>query len=256
MHALSENPSLRHVDKDPALKRSQLDLWRISVACCALSVSLIAALVVLRFFRAPFFSDPLTGPTSPKLSIPPGKYGYTSQGLRRSQSESRFDRPMARTVSGAYLISPHFTVEVSVNVAAGDIAFIGVGQAVSDPNYFNEPSNCFLFRIHNLADAGVDIAAAQLGRESHFLDIRKVAAYIPGTMNRFRIVRDGDYLTMSIPSQNVSRTYSISQYNPQLGLTNDNTFLFFGNIDTGTLFSDFRVTRTAPDSESTPPNRH
>ena len=255
MHALSQNASRPPVDKAPALKQTQPDLRRISTACGALSIPVIAAWIILRAYGAPYFSDALTGPTSPRLSIPPGKYDYTSQGLRRSQSESRFDRPMVRTVSGAYLTIPHFTVEVSVNVMAGDIAFFGVGQAVNDPNYFDEPSNCFLFRIHNLADARVDIAAAQLGRESHFLDIRKVAVYVPGTMNRFRIVRDGDYLTLSIPSQNVSRTYSISQYNPQLGLTNDNTFLFFGNIDTGTVFSDFRLTRTTPDSESTPPNQ-
>lgn len=157
---------------------------------------------------------------------------------------------MVRTVSGAYLTIPRFAFEVSVDVAAGDIAFIGLGQAVSDPNYFHEPGNCFLFRIHNLADARVDIAAAQLGRENHFLDTRKAAAYIPGTRNRFSIVRDGDYVTLSMPGQNVSRTYSISQYNPQLGLTNDNTYLFFGNIDPGTVFSDFKVTRTTPDRET------
>jgi hypothetical protein len=223
----------------------------VFLAAGLLGIFALAAFAILGRSRSPYFSDPLTGPTSPKLSIPAGKYGYTPQGLRRNQSASGLDRAMVRTVSRAYLTTPHFTGEVSVNVAAGDIAFVGVGQATNDADDIGEPSNCFLFRILNLADTQIDVAAAQTGRETHFLDIRKVAAYVPGTTIRFRIVRDGDYVTLSIPSQNVSQTYSISQYNAQLGLTADNTCLFFGNTAVGTVFSNFSVGPTAaPDDEA------
>jgi hypothetical protein len=225
---------------------NRLPIYAAGVVAGIFALGVVA---MLARSRAAYFSDPLTGPSSPKLSIPAGKYGYTPQGLRRNQSESGIDRAVVRTVSGTYLTTLHFTGEVSVNVAAGDTAFFGVGQATNDPNFIGEPSNCFLFRILNLADTQIDIAAAQAGRETHFLDIRKVAAYIPGTTNRFRIERDGDYVTLSIPSHNVRQTYSISQYNAQLGLTPDNTYLFFGNTGAGTVFSNFSIGPTAADDD-------
>lgn len=223
-----------------------------------LGVGVTLAIVVAAAFgvgvlsapRAAYFSDPLTGPTSSRLSIPAGKYAHTPQGLRREQSDDRLDRPIVKTVSGAYLTVPHFTAAVTVDVAPGDIAFIGFGQAVNDRTYFSEPGHCFAFRIHHLAETRIDIAASFAGRDLHFLNIRRVGVYVPGVTNRFRIVRDGDYVTLSIPSLNVSRTFSISQYNAQLGLTNENTHLFFTNIGTGTVFSNFQVSRDATEPEA------
>jgi hypothetical protein len=48
----------------------------------ALTVASLAALIIFTVSRAPSFSDPLTGPASPKLSIPAAKYGDTRDGPR------------------------------------------------------------------------------------------------------------------------------------------------------------------------------
>ena len=157
---------------------------------------------------------------------------------------------MVRTASLAYLQTTPFIADVSVNVATDDIAYVGLGQATSDLRYYHEPSNCFLFRIHNVGFTGIIAAATHVGGEAHFLDTRMIGSYAPGTTEIFRIERDGDYVTLSIPSQNVSRTFSISQFNAQLGLTAENTCLFFGNTGVGTVFSNFRITRTATDDET------
>jgi hypothetical protein len=213
-----------------------------------------AGLIALAFFdrsSSPYFSDPLTGPNSPKLSIPAGKYGYTPQGLRRVQSDNLVDRPMIRTVSGAYLRATHFTFEVSAKVAADDLSFFGFGQAVRDPGYYNEPSHCFSLGIANLGSATIGATVVQVGaEEAHYLDKHELGTYVPGTTETVRIVRDGDYLTLSVPRQNIHRTYSISQYNAQLGLTNENTCLFFGSTSVGTVFSNVRVTRSATEDKT------
>ncbi len=219
-----------------------------------LAVMGLATLVTLARSRAWYFSDALAGPNSPKLSIPAGKYGYTPLGLRRNQSDDDVDRPMVRTVSGAYLQLTHFTAEVTVTMAPDDIAFIGFGQGAPDRDYFNEPSGGFLFRIHNVGYSAITAAANCVGGEAHFLDNRLLGTYVPGTTEKFRIVRAGDYVTLALPRQNVAQTYSISQYNAQLHLTPENTCLFFGNTGVGTVFSDFRITPATADSDSPPPN--
>ena len=221
----------------------------------ALIVAGLVAFAVLSPSRSLYFFDPLTGPTSPKLSIPLGKYGYTSEGLRRNQSEQGMDRPVVKTISGAYLQTSRFTAEVNITMADDDIAFVGVGQATTDPSYYNEPANCFLFRIHSIGYNRIKIAVAQLGGASRYLDDRDLGPYIRGTTETLRIVRDGDYVTLSVPSRNVSRTYSISQYNAQLGLTAENTHLFFSNTGVGTVFSNFRVTPTAATNDQSSPGQ-
>ena len=220
-----------------------------------LTVSGLAAFAILAPSCSQYFSDPLTGPTSPKLSIPPGKYGYTAQGLRRNQSDNGMDRPVVKTASGAYLKTTRFIADVSIRMAEDDIAYFGLGRATNDPDYDNEKTNCFMFRIHNMGYNGIQVAAVQVGGDNRYLDEREIGTYLPGTTENFRIVRDGDYVALSIPSQNVSRTYSISQYNAQLGLTSENTHLFFGNTSVGTVFSNFRVTPTAAASDKAPPDR-
>jgi hypothetical protein len=219
-----------------------------------LTVAGLAAFAILTPSRSPYFTDPLTGPTSSKLSIPPDKYGYTPQGLRRNQSDNSVDRPVVKTVSGAYLNATRFTAEVSVKVTEDDIAFIGLGRATNDPDYNNEPANCFLFRIHNVGYNRIQVAVTNMGGPNCYLDEHEIGTYIPGTTENFRIVREGDYVTLSIPSQNVSRTYSISQYNAQLGLTSENTHLFFGNTGVGTVFSNFRIARAAAANDHPSPD--
>jgi hypothetical protein len=118
---------------------------------------------------------------------------------------------VVKTSAGDYFTTTHFTAELSITLAEDDLVYFGLGQAVNDAGYFNEPGNCLMFRIHNIGYSGIVAAATQVGGASHFLDNREIGTYVPGTKERFRIQRDGDYVTLSVPSQNVSRTYSISQ---------------------------------------------
>ncbi len=221
--------------------------WRARFAApAAMALALVAlALPTASSAQSIAFSDPLTGPTSPNLSIP-SDYSYTAQGLQRTGGAVY--RSLVKTASGAYLTAAQFTAEVSVNVAFGDIAFIGLGQGALDPNYGpNEPSNGFVFRIHNLSGySQIDTAAVTLASSNsgnHYLQVGGISNYSPGSTTVFRIVRDGDNVTLSVPSQNASRTYSIAQYNAKVGLTNANTYVFFGSGNTGTRFANLAITR-------------
>jgi len=221
-------------------------------------VRVLAAVLALVFLLPPaqsfaqsqvFFSDPLTGPSSPNLSIPFNKFGYTPAGLLRvSDDGSGVDRPIVKTVSGGYLTETAFTAEITVNVGANDIAYFGLGQGTTNPAYYNEPSNAFVFRIHNwYGYTGIQADAESGLTANPFLASPYASDSYTGSSTTFRIVRNGDSLTLSVPSSGASRTYSVSQYAGLMGLTAANTFLFFGNTNaTGTVFSNLSVTRPLP----------
>src|ERR1043166_1242459 len=103
-----------------------------------------------------FFSDALTGPTSPNLSIPLTKYSYTADGLARTYVDPTInptgneidDRELVRTLSSAYFTTD-FTASITVDIrGAKDISYFGFGVGNMDPNYYNEAAHNFLFRIH------------------------------------------------------------------------------------------------------------
>ncbi len=186
------------------------------------------------------FSDLLRGPSSPNLSIP-AEYSYTAQGLQRTSSG--IYRSMVKTVSGAHLTSTQFTAEVAVNVAFGDIAFVGLGQGVANPNYGpNEPTNSFVFRIHNLNGyRQIDTAVAAGFSSNQFITSGGIGNYPAGSTTVFRVERNGDNVTLSVPALSISRTYSLATYGAAMGLTNTNTHFFFGSGNTGTRFSNASV---------------
>lgn len=233
----------------------------VSSACALLTVSLLAALAVpsRSFAQSLSFSDPLAGPSSPNLSIPFTKYGYLVSGLVRTQDDgSGVDRVMVKTVSGAYLTTD-FTFEVDVfrnSTSDMDINFIGFGQGTPNADYFNEPTNAFVFRIHNVfgfyrIDAAVEASSGAGGPLPALND--SIANFASGVKMRFRITRSGDTVTLSVPSQNASASFSISQWTALLGLNNSNCYLFFGSSLAGTVFSDATVTLPTPPSDTTPP---
>ncbi len=202
------------------------------------------------------FTDPLTGPTSPYLTIDLSKYTYAASGLTRTQSATGnyyngTDRPMVTTVSGAFL-SEDFEFDVDVNAPASnsDIAFVGFGQGVPNPSYFNEPSESFVFRIHNNV-AGNPIQADEEVLSGNYLPngINIIGTYTTGVTTTVRIVRSGNSVTMSVPSMGptASHTYNLSDIS---SLTALNAHLFFGNSAVGTTFSNLRVIRAA---DTTPP---
>ncbi|MDQ3068445.1 MAG: hypothetical protein M3R55_01795 [Acidobacteriota bacterium] len=113
------------------------------------------------------FSDALRGPASPNLSIPFDAYALTPEGLSRvdsaSDRENGADRPMVKTVSGAYL-SRDFVFDVDVTIPPGvqDIAFVGFGLGDQSPAMSMEPAGAFLIRIHHLPNVDVvHLAAAR-----------------------------------------------------------------------------------------------
>jgi hypothetical protein len=200
-----------------------------------------------------FFTDTLTGPSSPNLAtIPAGKYTYTASGLQRSQSSSDTDRPVVTTGLSTYLTTNNFIAEVSVMEADNDILYFGVGQGDSDPSYNNEAGHAFYFRVHNnfvnggggyygiQADVrGFTGDSSAKGYGNGFQELNTVGNYSPGSTITLRIVRNGDTITMSIVGGG-SVSYSLSAY-PALGLTDSNTRVFFGNTSVGSVFSNLKI---------------
>lgn len=202
-----------------------------------------------------FFTDPLAGPTSPNLTIPADKYSYSPAGLVRSgvstpvtNTQSTYDRPMVSTVSGGYLAGS-FTAQITVDLQANDIAFFGVGQGNDDVNFDDEPSNAFVFRIHNWFGTTIiqedAVGQAQTPGASHFLTngVQTNGSYSGPTT--VQIAVDGDNVTLSVPAQNVSYTYSLSHYAGSMGLTASNTHVFFGNTGANSVFSNLSITPIA-----------
>lgn len=192
------------------------------------------------------FTDDLSGPTSPYLTIPTGKFDYANDGLTRIQSDSGtsngVDRPVVRTISGAFL-GRNFVYEIEVlsPPETEDIIFVGFGQGMTNPSFFNEPTNSALFRIHNLGGFYRIDAAIASGLSSWPFTpiIVSVGSFVPGG-TVFRITRVDDVLTMEIDGQpGATRTFSVAS---DLWFLDDtNAHLFFANSAEGTTFRDMVV---------------
>ena len=194
-----------------------------------------------------FFTDALTGNTSPNLgAIPAGKYGYTPSGLLRTQSSSTTDRPMVTTGLGTYLTASNFTAEVTVTLANVDLLYFGLGRGDSDPTYYNEPANAFYFRVHSGWQGNYSIQADARNSGSSVFVVNQIGSYTLGSTITLRIVRAGDTVTMSVVGGG-SVSYNISAF-PSLGLTNSNTRVFFGNSTVGSVFSDLAIYEALPDT--------
>jgi hypothetical protein len=201
------------------------------------------------------FTDPLTGPVSPALSIPFDKYALTAAGLLRKQSESGtengLERPLIRTVSGDYL-SRDFVFEIDVTIPAnhGDIAFVGFGSARNWLEGDNEPTDAFLFRIHNLPSMpfyGIDLTIADpdggQGYRNRYRVFERVAEYTPGKPMRFQISHKAGVVTLAIPAlPGASMSFTRDRYD---GLFDASAaYLFFGNSSEGTTFNNASVRRS------------
>ena len=242
---------------------SVLRAWKAGLALSLLFAAVVATTTsALAQTSALNFTDPLTGPSSPYLTIPTSKYSYSANGLIRSQSNNgatygngdpNSDRPMVKTVSGAFLSEDfEFDVDVTSPASMTDLIYVGFGQGIPNPNYFNEPTESFQFRIHNNAggyygiQAAVDVGQIPMG----FVFDQQIGTFQPGVTTTFRIVRSGSNVTLSVPSQpGASVTVPLSSV-PSLNSTN--AYLFFGNTGVGTTFSNVRVIPLRP-VDTTPP---
>jgi hypothetical protein len=212
--------------------------------------SLVIAVSAHLTAQSLFFSDNLAGPASPELSIP-NEYSYTAAGLQRTvNTGGETDRPVVKTLSDAYLTATQFTAELTMVLPGKDIAYFGLGQGTTDGSYYNEPGDALMFRVHNWDGyLGIQVSARKIAGDPFAANHEMLVPYTPGLPMTFRITRDGDSVTFSVPSADESWTYSLSQF-AVMGLTNTNTHLFFGNTFTGSVFSNFSV---VPGGNSTTP---
>jgi hypothetical protein len=195
------------------------------------------------------FRDALTGPISPTLAIPFDKYSLTPAGLLRVHSESGtengIERPLIKTVSGDYL-SKDFVFEVDVTIPKdhGDIAYVGFGAARQNATLDNEPTDAFLFRIHNLPRLSfyaIDLTVADpdggVGYRGAYREFQRMEKYTPGRTMRFRIEHRDGSITLSVPAlPDVRATFPLEKY-PNL-FDDSNAYLFLSNSSQGTTFAN------------------
>ena len=139
----------------------------------------------------------------------------------------------------------------SPTFAPDDILFIGLGEAVPDPSYFNEPQNSVNFRIHQGEFAfftgwRVDVAAHSVGFGVFtYFDI--AVGFLPpnapegglftarirksGTEVTFQILDTDPPIVVMIPDVRVAAPF----------LDASNSRIFFGNASSEYLYSDIRV---------------
>lgn len=139
----------------------------------------------------------------------------------------------------------------SPTFAPDDILFIGLGEAVPDPSYFNEPQNSINFRIHQGEFAfftgwRVDVAAHSVGFGVFtYFDI--AVGFLPPN------AIDGGLFTARIRKSGTEVTFQILDTDPPIVVTipdvrlaapfldASNSRLFFGNASSDYLYSDMRV---------------
>lgn len=132
-----------------------------------------------------------------------------------------------------------------------DILFIGLGEAIPDPSYFNEPQNSINFRIHQGLFAfftgwRVDVAAHSLGY-GEFTYFNIAVGYLPptwpgGGLFTARIRKSGSEVTFEILDANPPITVTIPDVRfaaPFLDASNSR--IFFGNASGEYLFDDMRI---------------
>jgi hypothetical protein len=224
-------------------------LWIRSLLAVSLGWLLVSPASARSPEGTPGFTDALAGPDSPAFSIPFDKFGFTPKGLVRTDSVSGTgngtDRPIVRTVSGEFL-GRDFVFDIDVTIPAGsdDIAYVGFGDGLPNPSFFNEPSRAFLFRIHHLAAIqrfSIEAAVAPPwgSAKGAYTFHETLGDYATGQRFTFRIQRLGDSLTLSVPTLSVERSLSLSQYG--WFLKGRNAFLFFSNTAQGATFSNAAV---------------
>jgi hypothetical protein len=198
------------------------------------------------------FQDALTGPVSQDLVIPFDKYSLTPVGLLRAHSESGIEngieRPIVRTTSGDYL-SKDFVFEVDVTIPAdhGDIVYIGFGAARSSPLLDNEPTDAFLFRIHNLPRLsfyGIDLTVADpdggAGYRGAYREFHRHEKYAAGQTMRFQITHRAGSVTLSVPAlPGVQATFPVDKYRDLFDI--DQAHLFLSNSSQGTTFRNMSL---------------
>jgi hypothetical protein len=138
-------------------------------------------------------------------------------------------------------------VSVALPESHDDLSYVGFGEALPNDAYNNEPTNSFLFRIHNIGgirrvDAAVGVREPLNQAYPYLAEFHSIGDITPGVLTQFRIQRRDDLVTLSSPDLNAEYTFKLSQY-PGL-FDREHAYLFFGSTTEGTRFRYFSVTAT------------
>ncbi len=210
--------------------------------------------------QSAFFVDPFMGAElGVHLTDVDGQFLLGKGYVHRTDNEGpqSTNRHYITTVRHDY-VSRDWTYDItflSPASAPDDILFIGVGEAVPDPSYFNEPRNSLNFRLHqgfNGFSNGwrVDVAAHSVGY-GVFTYIEMGVGYLPppppdGGSFTARIRKSGHEITFEILGTPIFVTVpDVRSYAPFLD--DSNSRLFFGNASGEYLFSDMRVLPSSVD---------
>ena len=156
-------------------------------------------------------------------------------GIQRISSSSTSDRQYVRTIEAGY-DALDFVYEITFTIAVDEIIFIGLGHGEPD-SAPNEPVDSVNFRIHSpgLVNGKVEIQGQIIANLTD-----------PGP-HRVQIAKTGNAVTFAIDLDVDGEFQADASYLiPDLKATApflkpDDTHLFFGNSELGTIFSDMVV---------------
>ncbi len=160
------------------------------------------------------------------------------------------DRHYITTKRSDYL-ALDWTYEITFHAAANatdEVLFVGFGQAVQDPLFFNEPQNSVYLAISQGASLGSDVrlSAHDVGMWSHtFLQFAGAVQDPQGGAYTVRIRKIGRSVTFEILGTDVAASIpDILEAAPFLSQVP--TSIFFGNAFGNYSFSDMRVLPERP----------
>jgi hypothetical protein len=214
----------------------------------AVAALLFIAIALPTFALSPFFTARLEGPLL-NAHVQDVDKAYEFGRGRIHRNAAAVDRHYITTVHSDY-DSSSWTYELTFRTppnAISEIIFIGFGEGVPDPSFFNEPRNSVNFRIHQGGDPvaangwRVDVAAHDVGFFS-FPFIRRVGSLPSPSGGAFivRIRKVGTQVTFQILGKRILLTIpDIGAVAPFLKVTP--TRIFFGNASGTFEYFDMRV---------------
>lgn len=181
-----------------------------------------------------------------------GAFQVDSGVFRRTGNEpgQSSNRHYMKTVRSDF-VSSDWTFQITFHTPANapdDIIFIGVGEAVPDSSYFNEPRNSLNFRIHQGATAfgtgwSVDVMAHDLGN-LHWTYSNQGVGFLPGANGgtfTAQIRKTGHQVTFSVLDTAIVATIPDIILAAPFLYTSASRF-FFGNASGAYSFDSPRVT--------------
>lgn len=222
--------------------------------CFSMSVVGVIGLASVSTFAADFFVEDFNSTSLSSPLIVPSLYLTGSNATPNGSLQNGvFDnfREFVRTTATDYN-TVDFQMEVSITVGGSNpsqTAFVGIGSAIPDPNYFTEPHTSIYMRL--FPD---DFLAGSLGITvtpdafSHSESIVSTPPHPGAGQHRVQIRKAGNQLTFSADTD-----YSGGVFNPDYSVTKQidvdlpflnsgNSRLFFGVQGPSTTFDNLRIT--------------